>query len=68
MPNAITAGDQFLEMITGQLDEQNALLRELVGVLRPEPAAEPEADAPAEEKPVPKPPAKKATRRKVTGQ
>lgn len=67
MPHAITAGDQFLEQITGQLDEQNKLLGELVGILRPAAPAEPEpADAPAD-KPA-KAPAKKATTRKVTGQ
>lgn len=68
MPHAITAGDQFLEQITGQLDEQNKLLGELVGILRPTPPAEPEA--PADDKPA-KAPAKKATAkstRKVTGQ
>jgi len=68
MPNAITAGDQFLEIISDQLAQQNELLGELVGILRPEQPAEPEP-APADDKPEPKPPAKKAaTRRKVTGQ
>jgi hypothetical protein len=66
MPNPITAGDQFLEIISGQLAQQNELLSELVGILRPEPPAEP---APADDKPEPKAPAKKAaTRRRVTGQ
>jgi hypothetical protein len=63
MPNPVTAGDHFLEQISGQLDT-------LIGILRPEPPAEPEAEPePAEDKPTPKPPAKKtAARRKVTGQ
>ena len=68
MPHAVTAGDQFLEIISGQLAQQNELLGELVGILRPEQPAEPEP-APADDKPEPKAPAKKAaTRRKVTGQ
>jgi hypothetical protein len=61
MPHAVTAGDAFLEQISGQLDEQNKLLGELVGILRPEAPAEPKP--PADVKP-----AKKATTRKVTGQ
>lgn len=62
----VTTEGQILLHISGQLDE-------LLDAVRPDPApvapAEPEADAPADEKPVPKPPAKKAAaRRKVTGQ
>lgn len=68
MPHAVTAGDAFLEQISGQLDEQNKLLGELVGILRPEPPAEPEAPADAPAEPAKKAPVKKATTRKVTGQ
>lgn len=78
MPNAITAGDQFLEQISGQLAVQNELLGKLVGALAPEPAAEPAVDAPdasqvagePEKRPAStKPPVKKsATRKRVTGQ
>lgn len=71
MPHAVTAGDAFLEQISGQLDEQNKLLGELVGILRPAAPAEPEApaDAPADDQPAAKKaPARKATTRKVTGQ
>lgn len=75
MPNAITAGDQFLEQISGQLAVQNDLLGKLVGALVPEPPAEPEPaadDTPAAGEPEStskKPPVKKAaTRKKVTGQ
>lgn len=77
MPNAVTAGDQFLEQISGQLAVQNELLSKLVGALAPEPVTAPEpaavpTDAPATGEPKTgssKPPAKKAaTRRKVTGQ
>ena len=68
MPNAVTAGDQFLEQISAQLAVQNDLLGKLVGALAPEPPAEPEPVADA--KPVSKkPPVKKApARKRVTGQ
>jgi hypothetical protein len=59
MPHAVTAADVFLEQITGQLAEQNALLGELVAVLRPEPPAEPELAAA-------KPATKKAAAKKAT--
>ena len=75
MPNAVTAGDQFLEQISAQLAVQNDLLGKLVGALAPESAAEPAPvvdDAPVSGEPKPvskKPPAKKAaTRKRVTGQ
>lgn len=70
MPNAVTAGDLFLEEISGKLDR-------IIGLLEPPqgPAAAPaQADAPAAGEPEPKPSAKKtpakkaATRRRVTGQ
>lgn len=74
MPNAITAGDQFLEQISDQLAVQNDLLGKLVGALVPEPPAEPAPtdDALAAGEPAPasrKPPVKKAaSRKRVTGQ
>ncbi|MFC5268459.1 hypothetical protein ACFPJ1_40675 [Kribbella qitaiheensis] len=58
-----------MAQISGQLDEQNTLLRKLVGALAPEPPADPEPGVAPDEKPTPKAPAKKAaTRKKVTGQ
>ena len=71
MPNAITAGDQFLEQISDQLAVQNDLLGKLVGALAPEPPAEPTpvSGEPDEKPAAKKPPAKKAaTRKRVTGQ
>jgi hypothetical protein len=65
MPNAVTTTDCFLEQISGQLAEQNALLGELVAVLRPEPPAEPESTAAPDDKPAAKP-AKKAAAKKAT--
>jgi hypothetical protein len=69
MPHAITAGDQFLEQISSQLAEQNALLGELVAVLRPEPPAEDKPAATPDAKPATKKAAakKSSTRRKVDG-
>lgn len=63
MPNPVTAGDHFLEQISGQLDT-------LIGILRPEPPAEPEPEPePADDKPTAKKAAAKtSSRRKVTGQ
>jgi hypothetical protein len=58
MPHAVTTTDVFLEQISGQLAEQNALLGELVAVLRPEPPVEPE--------PAAKPATKKAAAKKAT--
>lgn len=83
MPHAVTATDQFLEQISGQLAEQNILLGELVEVLRPEPdiaepapAADAKATSPvvvdgAPEEPARKPAkkttAKRSGRREVRG-
>ena len=75
MPNAITAGDQFLEQISDQLAVQNDLLGKLVGALAPEPPVAPEPDEqptsgePTAKQVSKKPPVKKAAARKrVTGQ
>jgi hypothetical protein len=70
MPNAVTAGDQFLEQISGQLAVQNELLGELVGILRPEPVADAEPAVAPDNDPEPKqaPVKKAAARKRVTGQ
>ena len=72
MPHAVTAGDQFLEEISGKLDRLIGLLEPPQEQAAPEPA--PVEDAPAAGEPEKKPAAKKApakkatTRKRVTGQ
>jgi hypothetical protein len=63
-PRPITPTDEFLSQISGQLET-------LIGILRPEPPAEPEPEpAPADDEPTAKkaPVKKPAARRRVTGQ